>query len=137
MILISAFCSAVFAQDGNFEPLDRYGKVSANEEKARLDNLFIVLSREKTYEGIIILKFDKQSSVNKRIKRVKKIIGWLKFRKFDLNRITFMFAEEVSEQTTFLALAPTHKLLEDLIKDYKSAKAEEFEQKIKEIFPRN
>ena len=135
-ILILAFCFAAFAQDGNFEPLDRYGKVSANEEKAHFDNLFITLSRDKTYEGIIILQFHKKTSVGKRIKRVKRIINWSEFRKLDPNRITFMFSEEDFEQTIFLAFPPNYKLLGDLTKDYKSAKAEEFEQKIKELFPK-
>ncbi len=131
-----AFCFAVFAQDGNFEPLDRYGKVSVNEEKAHLDNLFITLSRDKINEGVIILEFDKNTSTDKKIERIKRIIKWSKFRKFETNRITFMFSQEDAERTIFLSLPANDKLLENLAKDYKSVKAEEFTQKIKELFPK-
>ena len=134
-ILIFAFCFTSFTQDRNFSPLDIFGKVSVNAEKARLDNLFITLSRDKTYEGIIVLEFDKNISTDKKIARIKRIIKWSKFRKFELNRITFMFSQEDSEQTVFLSLPSSSKLLENLAKNYKSVKAEEFTQKIKELFP--
>jgi hypothetical protein len=46
-----------------------------------------------------------------------------------------MFSQEDSEQTVFLSLPSSSKLLENLAKNYKSVKAEEFTQKIKELFP--
>lgn len=134
--IIFAFCFAVSAQDLNFEPLSSYAKASANEEKAHLDNLLITLSENETYEGVIILKFDKEISINKRIKRLQDIIRWAKFRKFDVNRISFMISEDASEYTTLFALQENDKFFEDLRKDYKLAKAEEFERKIKELFPK-
>lgn len=120
----------------NLEPLDQYEKVSANDEKARLESLLVALSSNGTYEGVIILEFDKTTSINKRIKRIKEIIKWTKFRKSDVRRISFMISEKDSEQTTLLALEENSKFFKDLSKDYKLVKAEEFEQNLKEIFPK-
>lgn len=135
-VLFFVFCFAVFAQDLNFEPLSRYEKTSANEEKAHLDNLFYALSQDKTDEGIIILEFDKKALAVKKIRRLRKIIEWAKFRKFDVSRISFMISDKDLEQTTLLVIQEKSKFFEDLRKDYKLVKAEKFEQQINKIFPR-
>ncbi len=107
--------------------MSRYAKASANEEKAHLDNLFHTLSEDKIYEGIIIFKFDKKTSINRKIKRLREIIKWTKLRKFDVNRISFMISEEDSEYTTLLVLQESSKFYKGLNKDYKLVRAEEFE----------
>lgn len=117
------------------EPLDQYEKVSANEEKARLDNLFFRLSQDETYEGVIILKFDKKTSMHTQIKRIRRIIKFLEFRKYDLKRVTFMLSEYSFDYTSLLALQEDSEFFKDLNKVYKTFKAEEFEQKIKKLFP--
>ena len=139
-ILIFAFYFEAFAQDRKFEPLSfdplaHYGKVSANEEKVHLDNLFFKLSQDRAYEGIIVLEFNKKTSVNKRVNRLREIIKLAKFRRHDITQISFAISEKNSEHTTLLALQENSRFFEDLGKDYKLVKAEEFEEKIKELFP--
>lgn len=133
VIFIIVFSVAAFAQNENFDPY-QYGKVSSFEEKVYLDTFFVSLQQNKTYEGVIILRFDKKDSINKRIKRVRSIIKWVKFRKVELNRIIFMISEVDDEHITLLPLPKNSRLLEDLSKDYKPIKAEEFEQKINVLF---
>lgn len=120
----------------DIEPLDSYGNLSRNDETARLQNFFYNLSQEKSWEGVIILQFDKKTSASKRIKRMNRIIKSIEFLKCDVSRITFVILEEDYERTTFFALTENGKFFKDLIQAYKTIKAEEFKQKIKELFPK-
>ena len=120
----------------NSEPFSRYGKVSANDEKAQIDNLYYTLSQNENYEGIMLLKFDKNMPAIKKVKRLKEIIKWIEFRKFDKSRISFAISEDDSEYTTILVLQEKSKTFEDLNKDYKLVKDEDLKQKINELFPK-
>lgn len=118
------------------EPIDRFGKLSKNDERARLQNFFYFLSQEAAWEGVVILRFDKKVPTNKRIKRIARIINSIKFLKYDITRITFMTSEDKPEETVFFAFAENSEFFKDLSKEYKTLKAEEFKQKIKDLFPK-
>ncbi len=120
----------------NDEPFSQYRKVSANDEKAQIDNLYYYLSLNENYKGIILLEFDRKIPVNKRIKRLEEVIKWLKLRKYDVSRLSFSIAEDDSKNTTILLLQEKSKIFENLSKGYKLIKGEEFEKKLNALFPK-
>jgi hypothetical protein len=66
------------------ESLDDFGKSSPNFIRARLDNLFYYLTEQAPkYEGLIVITFDKKSSRNYRISRIRLLLEHIKFRQFD------------------------------------------------------
>lgn len=118
----------------NSEPFSRYGKVSANDEKAQLDDLYYTLLENDNYEGVMLLEFDRKTPVSKRIKRLKEIIKWLEFRKYDASRVFFSIAEADSENTTILVFQKNSEFFKDLNEKYKLLKSEDINQKINELF---
>lgn len=140
--LIFVFCFAAFGQTDesqieDFFPLDVYGRIPAKEEKAHLDFLLTNLSQNKGFEGIIILNFDKNSSKNRKVKRLKDIVKMINFRNFDINRITFIIsANGNSEETTLYVLPENDSSIKGLAEGNKTIKAEEFKQQINKIFPK-
>ena len=53
------------------DPVDRFGKLSLNDYKARLDNLLISTMDNPKSEGILILKFAEKDSRSYKISRLK------------------------------------------------------------------
>lgn len=119
------------------EPLSFYGKISSNDEKAQFDNLYHYISLNKDYEGVILLRFDKKTPLNRRIKRLKEVIKWIEFRKFDKSRISFAISENASEDTTVFLLKEKSEAYEDLVKDRELIKGEDLEQKLNKLFAKN
>lgn len=73
-ILIFAFCFAVFAQKDSllqrnlfsikfdeFVEFDIYGKLPINEEKARLDNLFMTVAKDESLRSFIVFRLNKMN----------------------------------------------------------------------------
>ncbi len=142
IFLISAVCVAAFAQitEPQFVdifPLAEYEKVPAKVERAILDVLFDNLFQNKDFECIIILNFDKNTSKDKKIKRLKDIVKMINSRNFDINRITFIIStDEDSERTTLYVLPENDSFFNGLAEGNKTIKAEEFKQQINKIFPK-
>jgi hypothetical protein len=137
-ILILAFCFAAFAQDAR-EIADpaRYDKIDWREEKPRLLSFLVYLSENKNSEGILVLEFDKKSSRKAKIRRLKRIVQFIDSKQFDRKQILFRISEGDSETTTYWIIEnnkPTYLKEED--ETHKIIKAEEFEKKIKELFPK-
>ncbi|HSK71552.1 MAG TPA: hypothetical protein VK892_07650 [Pyrinomonadaceae bacterium] len=117
-------------------PVDEYGKQSLEIEKTRLDNFFIQLQGDKTFRGIIDLKFDKKDSRNYKLSRLKNIYNFLKFRKYDLKQILFLVSEGDFEITRLWIAYPKAKISDIKTGNYTIIEAREFNQKIKELFPK-
>jgi hypothetical protein len=146
VILILVFCFAASAQDESNLPVcilpvafDIYGEISPIDEKARLDNLFVHISTNKDLKTLIVLKLSKSKSQNRKIKRLNEIAKYMNFRKIDKTKFTLAILEDEEEETTFW-VEPMDLNLEQLLSgettNYKLIKTEEFEQKIKELFPK-
>ena len=148
--LIFAVCNAAFAHKNNllensalvgFDELvmfDEYRKLPWKAEKARLENLFLTVAKDENLKSLIVIKFDKNESRKKKIKRLKKIAEFLDFMKVDKNKFTFAIMD-FEREVTELWVEPLDANLEDLLnepEDYKIIKAEELKQKTDELFPK-
>lgn len=132
VILIFAFCFTAFADS----PLDSYGKISWKDETARLDSLAVELYRNKDFNAVIFLDFDKKIFNKSAKNRLRKIFSHLfEKRKIEKRRVTFVIAEKTDEHTIFWLISPSVKLPE--CDNCQIVKAEDFEQKIKKLFPKN
>ena len=139
--LILAFCFIAFPQNEKSNPPvidpDRFGKMSWSEEKAKLDNFFLFLLDNKKSEGIIEFEFAKTSPISERINRLKKIYKFIDIRKADKKRIIFVISELDFEHTTYWIIESDFQWLKEKNKDHHVIVANEFERKIKELFPKN
>lgn len=120
----------------DFFPDDEYGKIPFENEKVRLDGITVRLANIKDNEGFIILEFNKKDKHSYRITRLNNILNHIKFRKFDLARITFVIFEGELEKTQLWVIPDNVEFLEIKSKDYQLIKAEKLKQKIKELFPK-
>lgn len=151
-ILILAFCFTTVAQKANLSPVntfftkfdeimifDSFGKLSLNEQKARLDNLFYTIAANKNLTGIIEFRLNRNESKKRKMKRFKAIFKHFNRRKVDESRFTLLFIEDEEEQTTIWAQPQEAGLISTLIdetKPYKLIKAGRLEEKINELFPK-
>ena len=151
-ILIFTFCCAVSAYRENLSFVDtvsikfdevfifdQFGKLPLNEQKARLDSLFIIIKENKDSQSLIEFKLNKDESRKKKIKRFKAISKYFDYRKADKSRFTLVFIEAEEEQTT-IWVQPQNLEIEEFYFgekiELKRIKAEDFEQKIQELFPK-
>ena len=138
-ILVFVLCFAVFAQYKNRNPpnidFTYFSKMTWEKEKAVLDNFFIFFSENKGNEGLIDLQFDKKSFINERIDRIKRIIKYIDFRNINKKRILFRISEADTEETFYVLDVKEFEWLKEEDENHKLIKADEFEQKINDIFP--
>ena len=104
--------------------------------KARIESFIFPIKDYPNSEGLITVRFEKNESRISKISRLRKIYNVFIFRKFDLTRITFAISEDNYPEETTLWLIPPSAMFPKYVKDYTIIKAEEFEQKIKELFPK-
>ena len=78
-----------------------FGKVSNNELRARIDNLFIILNSSGTdYNVVLTTAFEKGSSRAYKVGRIKSILADLKWRKYDASRFFFYFRPDAEVEET-------------------------------------
>jgi len=136
-ILIFAFCFTAFAQNVEIVDPERYGKLAWKSEKLRLLNFLVYLSWNKDSEGLLELEFDKKTSRNAKIKRLKKIVQLFDSKQFNRNQILFRISDGDSESTTqWIIEKNKFNWLKKDDENHRTIKVKEFEQKIKELFPR-
>lgn len=119
------------------EPVDRFGKLKTSDEyKARIDAFMISINQDPSYEGLILVALDKGDSRNYKIWGLKQIYKALIFRKYDLTRITFAISEANYEERISLWIVPPEAKYPTNAPDLDETiiKAEEFNQKINELF---
>ncbi|MBK8304983.1 MAG: hypothetical protein IPK98_16950 [Chloracidobacterium sp.] len=83
-------------------PLDEFGTLSANMMKAEMDSLYIILNTNPAYHGFIEIFFDSKESSIKLLSHIKNILAAIKFRKYDIHRITFAIVESSGKLNTKL-----------------------------------
>ena len=84
------------------EKIDEFGKVSIDDIKARIDNLFIELSNKPGSQGYI-LNYGLKNMLLAREAQIKKVIA---FRKLDLSKVTFKSAGSSKIVKTELWITP-------------------------------
>lgn len=105
---------------------------------SQIDGFMISVKDYPNSEGLITLLFEKKDSRNYKTSLLKKIYKHLIFREFDLTQITFAISEgDFEEQTNLWVVPPEAKFPKYVLdENYKIIKAEEFNQKINELFPK-
>lgn len=115
---------------------DEWGKQSANEIKARIDNLFYFLTKQvPKNEGILIMYFDKNAKRSYKIDQVNKIFRAIRFRDHDATRLSFYFdTEYFGENTKVFTLPADFDYSEIGIDTSKLIKGEELTARLKTLF---
>lgn len=121
LLLILASCVAAPAQNNPDvppppppigDPLDSFGKISWEDEQARLDNFAVALMNSPDWIGQIIIHAGRKScpgEVQARAMRMKKYL--VERRGIEWNRVIWMEAEQFEESYAVLWLSPHGKLL--------------------------
>ncbi|HVE58085.1 MAG TPA: hypothetical protein VNB22_14735, partial [Pyrinomonadaceae bacterium] len=83
-------CASTASETGSVAPkligcaFDQYGKLTTNEVKARIQNLYVELGNNPSSQGYII-NYGTDEEMTNREKQIQKAINFLKF---DANRVT-------------------------------------------------
>lgn len=148
-ILILGFNFVAVAQQGNYllvnnaytvdevTVFDMFGKLPLIEQKARLDNLFHILTNDKTLISFIEFRLNKNETRKKKMNRFKAISKHFNNRKVDKSRFTLVFIEDEEERTTIWVQPQDANFIPVLIGEtapYKLIKADKLEEKINELF---
>ena len=97
----------------------------------------VYLSQNRANEGILALEFDNKTPRNEKIKKLKKIVQFIDSKQFDRKQILFRISEGDSESTTqWIIENNKFKWLKEEDENHRIIKAEQFEQKIKKLFPK-
>lgn len=139
LLLISTATSYVgqseIVRPPNIDP-DRFFNLRGEKERSEMDTFFALLANFPG-EGLIEIQFRSSASRKERIKHIRNMIRHVKFRKFDVERISFRLSEGEESVTTFWRIENEFKwLLQDDDK-HKVIKAEEFEAKYIDLFRKN
>jgi hypothetical protein len=78
--------------------IDEYSKLGWSDERARLDNVVIVMQEFKDTEVFAFFDFDKRISQAERKNRLTKIANHLSIGGLEKNRITFLISEADTER---------------------------------------
>lgn len=112
-------------------PLDEYGKISKGEERARVDNMFIMLEQNPGLEGFLIIEFAPNESRKYKTDRLNRILEIIRYRKYDPSRLTVVFYDGLErENTTFQASTRADVIPYIGSQTYILVKAEELGRKI-------
>ncbi len=74
--------------------IDEYGKIPQEDKKARIDNFLVTLNNNPNTNGFFVIA-NNQNSINE----IKFYINYFKLKKFDINRIIFVVADQIEEIT--------------------------------------
>ncbi len=89
-----------------------YGKTPAEEEKARLDNMFTFLLSNPEAIAYFRIVIERDETTEQTKKRIKKIVDHTNFRKFDEKRLVFAIDKSGTygdEQRTLIHLIPKNE----------------------------
>ena len=115
---------------------DEWGKQSSNDVKARLDNLFNLLTKQlPTYEGILIMSFQNKATRKYKIDQIKKILKAISFRGYDPKRLSIYFDVKANYETTkVFTFAPGFDYSEIEVDETKLIKVEEIPARLNTLF---
>lgn len=96
-LLLLLGCIPIFAQDpvGIFDP-ERHGKLSKWEMQSVIDNLYIRLTQNSGWVGLILFDYDQSERRNEKLGRIKLIRKAIAYRKYDASRISIAIARKPS-----------------------------------------
>lgn len=122
------------------EPVDTLGKIGSTKKAfwsflSILDTYMSVVINSPNYEGVITVEFNRKDKRQEKVRHLKRILNHFGFRKFDLTRITFAVSEGNHPERTTLWTMPPDAKYPKYARDFQKIKAEEFNKKIKDLFP--
>lgn len=120
----------------HIDPVDRFGKLTLDDYKARLDNFLVSVQSDPVSEGLIIIRFDTTDNRGYKTSLLRNILEFLEWRKSDLTRITFAISETDEKEKTVLWIVPPGAEFPKEDEDNKIIKGEELGAKINELFPK-
>ena len=91
---------------GDKIPNDQYGNLSLKDELSRLDAFLIELIAVPDFQGYIVMSYKESNKNMKAENRARKLIKHLKYRRFPVERITFLFDKNSDEDETVLWKIP-------------------------------
>jgi len=83
---------------------DGFGEQTNSQMKARIDNFFIQINNNPGSEGIIALHYGEKDPDVKLTGRVRQVLDAVKFRKYDIMRLSFLIPENPSGFETLFSL---------------------------------
>lgn len=118
------------------EPVDNFGKTSLDTHRSRLDVFIAQLANNPNAEGLIHIDLAEEDSRSYKTSLLKNIYGHLIFRKFDVTRIVFAISERKSERTVLWIVPAGGKFPKYVLNEnYQIIRAEDLNQKLKNLFP--
>jgi hypothetical protein len=127
---------SVAALGGCGAPMDEFGRLSRDDVKARIDNLYIRLNNDPEAEGFILIELNAKESRALKLTYVNSFYDGILFRKHDPSRVTFMVLQRDYDTGTKLWLVPVGADFPEVGESPILIKGEDFKQKIKDLFPK-
>jgi len=134
-------CSAYLSELGGVaaqlpnESLDEYGVLKPNDLRGRLDSIFIALTNNPQYEGVLVLDFPEAHKKRYKLARLRFIYNHILFRRFNRQRISFYLDVGPYEKTVVWQIPKGFDYSDIGIDESKLIKAEELKAKMKDLFP--
>lgn len=121
------------------EPVDVLEKVGGGRDArfsflSRLDSYFSALLMSPDYEGLVEVTFHTKDSRNHKLRHLRTILGHLRFRNIEPNRITFYLSEYPGPERTALWTAAPGARISKYMRSLTTIKGEEFEQVAPTLF---
>ena len=85
---------------------EEFGAEKANDVKARVDNIFIMLDNNPNTVVLFEMEFADSETPQERKMRVTRILDAIKFRKYDLNKAIFLISNNKERTTTRIRILP-------------------------------
>lgn len=100
----SSFVAEIF-RDPIGEPVDRFGVATSGLVKMVIDNYFISLMDNPGHHGYIYFEYDKKENSYQRQSRINSILSAIRFRRYDVSKISFALYHCPTGTATTLWLA--------------------------------
>ncbi len=114
-------------------PADEFTNPSAQDVRARVDNIFIQLQNNPEFVVLFTMSFDNDESRQKRILRIKRILDAIKSRKYDADKVIFLISNESGNNTT-VRLLPLTTDMSDFVTQGMIIYGKDMRQKIPTLF---
>lgn len=118
------------------EILDEFGRLSKNDVKARIANLYMRLAHAPTYEGLLVVYLNKNEKRRFKMTYLNNLYDAIIWLRKDPSRVSFVVREgEFEIRTDVWTIPPGFDLEEELeIKQSEVVKGEELKAKMKTLF---
>ena len=96
-------------------PAAQFGAIGANEVKAKMDMIFVELNIDPNLFALFEMEFEDSETVQDRTLRITRILDAIKFRKYDLNKVTFLISNKKESTYTTVRILPLSMDMTDYI----------------------